>query len=334
MEQSTEAEPIPPDGDDIAVQDLAPQWLIDSRRSPHRYGFYHALGQHALQFTDRGNERLVISFDNLSSAREDAIARDPWGYGFVAKNGWSQLGVLAFTPSWFRDKELINALERLAGMGFFKRFKSITMTGTSMGGYAACAFSALAPGCNVVAFSPQSTLNSDLVPWEYRFQAARKVDWNGKYADATQHVGQADKVWLIYDPNLEDDRQHIDRFTGGNIYRLKARRSGHKTALTLRRANILGSIVSAAVRGDLTTAGFYNQYRNVRHARWYIDDLTDNALSRKHYDAVARLIPYLRGKDLAFLAHQIKLKYIEATGRPPIVAPSFASPSSSTETEK
>ena len=44
--------------------------------------------------SDRGSDVLVVSCDNLSSAREDTIDRLPWGYGFVAKNGWSQLGVM------------------------------------------------------------------------------------------------------------------------------------------------------------------------------------------------------------------------------------------------
>ena len=112
--------------DDGAAQaapaEPAPGWLVDFRRSAFRKGFYHALGDHALIFVDRGSEHLVVSFDNLSSAREDGIAREPWGYGFVAKNGWSHLGVMAFTGGWFRDNDLFAALRRLDEGGFFRRY--------------------------------------------------------------------------------------------------------------------------------------------------------------------------------------------------------------------
>ena len=90
--------------------DLAPGWLVDLRRSPHRKGFYQSLGDYALVHMDRVSGHLMVSFDNLSSARDESIAREPWGYGFVARNGWSQLGVLAFTAEWFRDAELFRVL--------------------------------------------------------------------------------------------------------------------------------------------------------------------------------------------------------------------------------
>lgn len=120
--------------------DLAPRWIVDMRRSEHRIGYYKSLGEYALQFTDRGDAVLVVSFDNLSAARDAGIDRDSWGYGFVAKNGWSHLGVLAFGANWFRSEDLFAELRALAKSGFFRRFGRVFLTGTSMGGYAACAF--------------------------------------------------------------------------------------------------------------------------------------------------------------------------------------------------
>jgi len=145
--------------------DPAPAWLADLRRSGSRKGFYACDEGFAAVHVDRGAERLVVSFDNLSSVRDPALDRGPWGYEFVRKAGWSQLGILAFRPDWFRDPALFAYLEGLRDSGFFARFRDVAFMGTSMGGYGACAFSSLAPGCTVIAFSPQSTLDERLVPW-------------------------------------------------------------------------------------------------------------------------------------------------------------------------
>jgi predicted acylesterase/phospholipase RssA len=63
---------------------------------------------------------------------------------------------------------LFDYLEGLRNSGFFKQFRHVVFTGTSMGGYAACAFCSLSPGSTVLAYSQQSTLAKDLVSWEKR----------------------------------------------------------------------------------------------------------------------------------------------------------------------
>lgn len=304
---------------EAAPVEPAPAWLIDFRRSDHRRGFYQSLGNHALVFAERGTDHLVVSFDNLSSAREDRIEREPWGYGFVAKNGWSHLGVMAFRPDWFRDPDLFAALEHLRDAGFFRRFHSVTLMGTSMGGYAACALAGLAPGCRVIAFSPQSTLRADLVPWEERFAAGRRADWDGPYADAAVEAGAADKVWLVYDPHFAPDRQHVERFSGPNIHPLRARHGGHKTALVLRRAEILSEIVRQVVEDKLTERRFYGMYRRVRHLPWFLASLSDSMLARGRFGLSTRLIHYLRRRGQGFAAHNLRKKHSQVAGSDPLM---------------
>ncbi|SFA38713.1 hypothetical protein SAMN04487972_101174 [Paracoccus halophilus] len=304
-----------------AQPDPAPRWLVDWRRSEHRRGFYSALGDHALQFTDRGSDHLMVSFDNLSSARDDRIEREPWGYGFVAKHGWSQLGVLAFAPDWFRSDELFDALRQLAGNGFFRRFRSVTMTGTSMGGYAACAFASLVPGCRVIAFSPQSTLKEDLVPWEERFASGRRADWSGPFADAAEESAAAAQVFLVYDPTFEPDVKHAARFRHPNAIHLRTRYAGHKTALVLRRSSLLSTIVREAVNGELTASRFYAHYRQSRRLPWFLNSVADKAFTRERFGLSARMILFLRQRGQGFAAHKLRQKHIELSGFDPLSRP-------------
>ncbi|SMO79567.1 hypothetical protein [Paracoccus laeviglucosivorans] len=277
---------------DIARQ-MAPRWLVDFREQRKR-GFYRTLGDHALVFADRGDDHLLVSFDNLSSARDDAMNRDPWGYSFAAKNGWSQLGFMAFKPSWFRDPALFQEMRTLADSGFFRRFRSVTLTGTSMGGYGACAFASLVPGCTVVAFSPQSTLDPALVPWEERFASGRKADWSGDFADAATQSAAAARVWLIYDPHFGPDVQHVARFTHDRAIRLPARYSGHKSALFLRRAEILSTIMREAMAGTLSESSFFGLYRRGRALPWYVHGVADRIIADGNADRLNRLMAALR----------------------------------------
>lgn len=301
-----------------SANERCPTWLLDLRRSSHQRGFYQSLGDHALIYTDRASDQLVISFDNLSSVRDDTLHRDPWGYSFVAKAGWSQLGVLAFRPNWFRDPVLFAALKQLADTGFFAGFRKVTLTGTSMGGYGACAFASLIPGATVIAFSPQVTLKKELVPWEKRFSSGRKADWSGPYADADAEVAQASDVWLFYDPRCADDLAHINRFQGPNIRHLKMRHAGHKTAFVLRRSGLLSSTVRDIIEGRMTEKAFYASYRSNRRLPWFLNAVADHAADRDRPRLIGRMVRFLHANGQGFAAHGIRKKHLLHTTHDPL----------------
>lgn len=299
--------------------DPAPEWLVNLRRSNYRKGSYVSGDGFGVVFTDRESDVLIVSWDNLSSAGDDAIDRLPWGYSFVAKNGWSQLGVMTFNPDWFRNDDLIDHMISLRDSGFFQRFRRVVMNGTSMGAYAASAFASLAPGCTVVAFSPQSTLKTDLVPWESRFASGRRADWSGAFADAAEESRTAERVFLIYDPRFVPDVKHVDRFTDVNVTRLKARYSDHKTALFLRRAGLLSSVVKAAVAGTLSEPEFYRIYRGGRALQWYKHAVMRRLIEdgrQRHLPRFAEAMRAMQNEPLArsAMARAVELGGAEAPG--------------------
>lgn len=294
----------------------APGWLADLRRGDHRRGFYQSFDDCAVHFVQRSNEHLVVSFDNLSSVRDHPVDRDSWGYGFIRTGGWSHLGVMAFKPTWFRDDDLIGYLKGLAGDGFFRRFASVTMIGTSMGAYAATAFASLAPGCGVVAFSPQSTLRKTLVPWEKRFPSGRRADWSGDFADGAVESEAAAQVWLIYDPLCEEDRRHVARYQGGNVVRLKARYAGHKSALFLRRAGLLSKVTGAAVEGTLDQVGFYQMYRRGRTLPWYLNGVANRIGASGRIDRLRRCQSIMTRMGRPQIARAIDVRFPDLLALP------------------
>lgn len=73
----------------IPAAPQAPVWLKDFRSSAYGNGFYKSLNEYGAFFVERSTEDLIVSFDNLSSVRSEAVSRDPWGYTFATKREWS-----------------------------------------------------------------------------------------------------------------------------------------------------------------------------------------------------------------------------------------------------
>lgn len=276
---------------------MAPRWLAEMRNSKadgsrfdRPQGFYVNYEKFAAVHVARGNEYLIVAFDNLSAVNDKSLEREAWGDKFYAENGWSSLGILTFDANWYRDEALFDYMEDLRDSGFFNRFKHVVFTGTSMGGYAACAFSDLVPGSTVLAYSPQSTLAKDLVPWEKRFNRGRQQDWSGRYRDCTEHTAGAARIYLCYDPYMEGDKAHADRYSGGNIVHLHANYIGHKTVVFFRRAGILKNITKLCITNRMTKVIFDDLYRSRRKLPWYYFGLMDMAMARGHMGLAQRII--------------------------------------------
>lgn len=257
-----------------------PRWLADLAASKNRKGFYISHDNFALQHTYRGSQTLYVSFDNLSSVRADTRLRDPWGYGFADSSGWSSLGALTFRPDWFRIDMFFDEMRRLADQGFFQKFRRVVFSGTSMGAYAACAFSSLAPGSTVIAFSPQSSLAEDLAGWDGRYPSGSAADWGGDFRDPAQELRHAGHAWIVYDPAVPEDRRHAERLAGANVSLLRARYSSHFTAQYLRQIGILSEFVRGCADGAMSEAQFYRLYRQGRHYRRYLGGLIERASGR------------------------------------------------------
>ncbi|MFT5638873.1 MAG: hypothetical protein ACI861_001696 [Paracoccaceae bacterium] len=276
---------------------MAPPWLAEIRKGksggdnlnrPH--GFYVNYRNFAAVHVARGDDTLIVAFDNLSAVNDKSLEREAWGDKFYSDNNWSSLGIIAFDANWYRDEILFDYLEGLRDQGFFRRFKNVIFTGTSMGAYAAAAFCGLSPGAIVIAYSPQSTLKKSLVPWEKRFNRGRQQDWSGRYADAATLTETAKKVYLCYDPYMEGDKIHALRFSGDNIIHLHSNYVGHKTVVFMRRAGILKDVTGMCITGEMTAAIYNDLYRSRRKLPWYYFGLVDMAMDRGHWGLVERII--------------------------------------------
>ncbi|WP_371056098.1 phosphoadenosine phosphosulfate reductase [Rhodosalinus sp. K401] len=224
-------------------------------------GFYEEIGsEHSALFVEAG-PTLIVTFENLDHVRDNAADRMPWGYGFVSGQGWSMLGLMAHGWTWYRDAAVFDFFDRLRDAGFFDRFERVVFYGASMGGYAACVFSAAAPGATVIAISPQATLSREVASWETRYHRVWRRDFTGRYGFAPEMTAAARRVHLFFDPSSQLDAMHAALFQGGNVRKFYCRHMGHRIASLWLRLGILKPVVLDCVENRLTPLRFYRHMR-------------------------------------------------------------------------
>lgn len=284
----------------------APQWLDDLVTSENNNGFYISADEFALQHTYRSAKVLYVSFDDPESASPHPKHRDPWGYDVAQTYGWSHLGVLCQHANWFRPPQIFDELSRLANSGFFANFDKIVFVGSSMGAYAACAYSTLVPGSTVIAFRPQATLAPGQADWDTRYPSGSAADWTGPLANAADSLKTADKVWIVYDPKALVDKKHAALLAGPNVTLLHARHSSEFTAQYLRQIEVLGLFINECVSGDMTEARFYQLYRKGRDYRRYLVGLVGKAIQHPSIRLRVKLATVLHARNRTGLAADIE----------------------------
>ena len=244
---------------------------------------------HSFLYVPRDSSTLVVTFDNLDIAITKREDRRPWGYSFVEAQGWSMLGVLAGGWTWYREPWVYQQFDDLRDAGFFDQFDRVVFYGASMGGYAACAFSPAAPGCEVVAISPQSTLDKSVVRWETRYKAVWGKDFSGPYGDAAEVSKAAKRVSILFDPYEPLDAAHVARFKHDNVRQLRAPLLGHRLGSSLNQMGILNPIILGALSGTLSETEYYRLLRKRRSLPRYQRELFSRAVEQGHLELARSL---------------------------------------------
>jgi pimeloyl-ACP methyl ester carboxylesterase len=272
---------MPRDDDEKATPSKASpeEWRAQLEEIGAREGFFREIGsRHSALFVDRG-DTLIVTFENLDHVFERGVDRMPWGFGFVAANGWSMLGMMAHGFTWYRDEDVYAFFDELRDSGFFKRFRRVVFYGASMGGYAAAAFSAAAPGATVITISPQATLSREIAPWETRYRKAWRQDYSTRYGYGPEMIAKAERMYLFYDPVAPLDAMHAALFSGDNVMKLRCRYFGHRIASILLRLGVLKPVILDCVDGTLSPTGFYASLRgrrdDTKYQRAMLDRLQD-----------------------------------------------------------
>ncbi|MBB5373696.1 alpha/beta fold hydrolase [Acidocella aromatica] len=152
--------------------------------------------------------------------------------------------------SWYNDGIAAPIVECVTVLLERLRARRVIALGNSMGGFGALALGPRFPGCvRVIAFSPQSSVRLDLVPFETRWP-----EWRAGISqwDLPDAAGLADEVesHLFFGRSDSLDMQHAVRFAAAalpsrHIYRVAG--TDHDLARDLKRRGALAPLLEALI---------------------------------------------------------------------------------------
>lgn len=279
----------PQDWDDAeaVVADRAPlpqpPLSRNPRRAVRRAAFLLQRPLVDAHFIRRSADHLIVTFDNLSSVGQTDPAQ-PWLSNRAAQMGLSILGLIARRKDWYRNPDAADLIVTLREAGLFAQFSRVTFIGASMGGFAALTHAGLVPGAHVLAFSPQSTLARDRVPFDRRYRYAQKTwDWaSPDRLDAADTVGQAASVTLVYDPFEREDKLHAQRLDGPNVRHIHADHLGHRAIRVMKEAGGLDELISGVAQGRFNALAYARAARGRRDVLYWQRALLGAAEARGH----------------------------------------------------
>ena len=254
-------------------------------------GFLWEGPENALMFAPR-SKRLVVVFDNISNVREEG-QRWPWAFKVCWQEmGCSVLGVMGTQRNWYRHDFVHDSFEALRDQGFFEQFDEVLFYGASMGGFGALVYSQCAPGANVLAIAPQSTLDRKILPRDDRWGWTAKLDWSGRFNDAADVLKTAGNTTIISDPYFEPDVDQITRIRGERLTHLKTPFMGHQLPNAFVVMGILKPLLYAGVNDNLTPELFYKLFRNRRDLPRFQHDILMEAERRGKVKSAIRVCEY------------------------------------------
>lgn len=243
-------------------------------------GYFEPLGQHhSVLFSDAGPV-LLVSFESRASirAREGQM---PLGYSLAQEGGHSSLTLICDTDSWFRDPAIYAYFDRLVDEAFFEDFDRVLFYGAGPGcGYAAAAFSVVAPGAVLIALQPQATLDPRITGWDTRHRAARRLDFNSRYGFAPAMVEGLGRAYVIFDPAQTEDAMHAALFARAPVELLGCRFLGAEPERNLAEMGVIEQMLEAALAGEFDAATFWRMYRVRRNHRRHLWALAGQCSAR------------------------------------------------------
>lgn len=258
------------DTSDDFIEMTVEEWLDGIEDIAETRGYFEPLGKnHSVMFTDQG-PTLLVTFESIEQIMERSDEGLPHGFALSDQHGWSQLCLLAHDGGWYRDKAVYRYFDRLVDDGFFEDFDRVVFYGAGAAGYAAAAYSVVAPGAEVLLVTPQATLDASITGWDKRHLAARRLSFDDRYGYGPDMIDAAQTAYVIYDPSETMDAMHAALFTRDNVVKLPLRHFGDQIENDLISMGLLDNFITAMMEGRFDRASFWKAMRGRRQYASYL----------------------------------------------------------------
>ncbi|MEO0917370.1 MAG: phosphoadenosine phosphosulfate reductase [Pseudomonadota bacterium] len=257
------------------------EWLDALRRVAEAEGSFSELGaDHSAIFVEKDHDVLFVAVETTFGIKSGSETGLPLAFDVCERRNWSHLTLLAHRQTWFRDSNIYGFLDRLVDYEFFDQFDQIVFYGSGMCGYAAGAFSVVAPGAYVLMVAPQATLDRTQTGWDGRFPSARRLSFQDRYEDAAHHVGAAETALVLFDPEELEDAMHASLFRGENVIHYRYRRgSAGAIESDLRALSLVSQLADLAISGKMSPSSVASIMRVRKRHVPYLRALLSRVLS-------------------------------------------------------
>lgn len=200
----------------------------------------------------------VVTFDHYGIGA--GFERPGFGEAYLAAQGISAIHVLGRGDDWYQYGDMPAAL---ASVREATRGATRVLTyGSSMGAYAALRFADAVGATDVLALSPQYSIDPAVAPGEERWsQDIRRIQWlpeyNGPMACSARAV-------VIYDP-MGPDRWHgqqIENDAAAHLVRLPY--TSHPVTSFLSETGLLAPLIGDILAGEFDVRTFRREARTRR----------------------------------------------------------------------
>ena len=249
--------------DDPTFGASLPTWYADIPAGERNEDFHQQVGNANVYLCERGTTQLIVSFGNTQDTDHPELDWPAWTDRLARGKNWSHLAITVDKGTWFRDASLIETLQQLRDLHFFKRFENVVLFGAALhgSGFAALAFAPLCPGAVVLAMDAQSSLSPEIVPWEDRYGTRDATDWSLPYSDASDALTHTQRAYVAYDPLMAHNARHVARLPADKITPLRAFGLNEDIGIALKRLGLIEGILMSAVNGTLETDHWYKVLR-------------------------------------------------------------------------
>jgi tetratricopeptide (TPR) repeat protein len=215
----------------------------------------NVLVRHAPQV---GAGTLVISFGPWRS--KPALELEGFGEAFLAEHGIDAVFVTCASNRWYQYPEMPAALAAIEAVAA-PYARRITY-GSSMGAFAALAFSRALRAQRVIAISPQYAVGAAQVPFETRWsREAAAITWRHRLAEGLSETAE---IVVLYDP-LHLDRQHVDLLRRHRpITAFALPFAGHPAGEMLREVRLISRVALGLIHAPQRLPDLRRQARQLR----------------------------------------------------------------------
>lgn len=264
-------------------------WLRKLEEIARHHGSFERLGDYHFAAMIEEGATLLVTFETIQGIRALDEDAQPLGWELVKAAGWSHLALVSVGDTWFRAEEVYEYFDQLADEGVFDEFEKVVFYGAGPCGYAAAAFSVVAPGATVVAIQPQATLTPSIAEWDDRFTEDRRRDFTTRYGYAPDMLDAAQEAFILYDPAVTLDAMHAALFTRPNVTKLPMRHMGATIQTHLMEMQLIYRILAHAGSGKLDRVRFAKLMRARRDYPPYLRNLMSRLDLEERDELVARL---------------------------------------------